>query len=212
MKNERGIDIGDVDVAVFDPHDGGLALFEVKWILEADSVREAKKAEEQILKGIEQIKSNKARLESKPQSFLNRVFIQRRVDASDIKYVKIAVVGNGDIGGPESQNKGVPVFDYDLTREVIHGLEECGIESILSSVSEKHNAFVKEITQMECVMKIKAAGYLLCLPGWSETEPENSSESGQDSRIFRTAPCPCGSGRKYKDCCKRIEQYPDNAL
>ena len=212
LKNERGIEIGDVDVAVFDPTDGGLALFEVKWILDADSARESKKAEEQIVKGIEQIKSNKARLESNPQSFLNSVFIQKRVDASDIKYVKIAVIGNGDIGGHESQNKGVPVFDYDLTREIIRGLEEYNIESLLSSVIEKHNAFAKETAGMECVMKIKAAGYLLCLPGWSETEPEDSSESNQTPTIHRNNPCPCGSGRKYKDCCKKIEQYLDNAL
>lgn len=212
LKNEQGADIGDVDVAVFDPHDGGLALFEVKWILDVDSARESKKAEEQIVKGIEQIKSNKARLESNPQTFLNRVFIQRRVDVSDIKYIKIAVVGRGDIGGHETQNKGVPVFDYDLTCEVIRGLEEYNIESILSSVSEKHNALAKEIAGMECVMKIKAAGYFLCLPGWSEIEPEDSYESDQGSRIFRTAPCSCGSGRKYKDCCIRIEQYADNAF
>lgn len=212
LKNEQGIDIGDVDVAVFDPYDGGLALFEVKWILDADSAREGKKAEEQIVKGIEQVKSNKTRLESNPQSFLNSVFIQKRVDASDINYVKIAVIGSGDIGGHESQNKGVPVFDYDLTREIICGLEEYSIESMLSSVSEKHNAFVKEIAGMECVMKIKAAGYFLCLPGWSGTEPEDSSESAKTPTIYRNNPCPCGSGRKYKDCCIRIEQYADNAF
>ena len=212
LRNEQGIEVGDIDVAVFDPHDGGLALFEVKWILEADSTRESKKAEDQIVKGIEQIKANKARLESNPQSYLNRIFIQRRVDASDIKYIKIAVVGNGDIGGHESQNKGVPVFDYDLTREVISGLEECSIEKMLSAVSDKHNEFVKEIAGLECKMKIKAAGYLLCLTGWGETEPEDSSESGRAPKIYRNNPCLCGSERKYKDCCKRIEQSADNAL
>jgi hypothetical protein len=128
IKNEHGVEVGDVDVAVFDPHDGGLALFEVKWILEADSARESKTAEDQIVKGIQQVKDNKARFESDPQSFLNSVFRQRHVCATDIKYVMIAVVGNGDIGGHESQNKGVPVFDYVLTCEVINRLEECSIK------------------------------------------------------------------------------------
>jgi uncharacterized protein YecA (UPF0149 family) len=85
-------------------------------------------------------------------------------------------------------------------------------KKIMSLVSERHNAFAEETAKMEYVIKIKAAGYLLCLPGWGTTEPEDSYESGQAPRIFRNAPCPCGSGRKYKDCCKRMEQYPDNAL
>jgi len=212
LKDEHGIEVGDVDVAVFDPHEGCLALFEVKWILEADSARESKAAEDQILKGIKQVKDNKARFESDPQHFLDSVFRQRRLHAPDIKCVIIALVGNGDIGGDQSQHEGVPVFDYDLTSEVINELEGCSIEKILSSVSERHNAFAKEIAQKECVMKVKAAGYLLQLPGWGDTQPEDSYESGEPPKIFRTAPCPCGSGRKYKDCCKRIEQYSDNAL
>ena len=30
----------------------------------------------------------------------------------------------------------------------------------------------------------------------SETE-----DAGREKKVSRNAPCPCGSGKKYKDCC-----------
>lgn len=212
LHDEKNTEVGDVDVAVFDSCDGGLALFEVKWILEADSARESKKAEDQIIKGINQVLVNKSRFESDPQDFLKQVFPQRQIDSSDIKYVTVAVVANGDIGGNESQKSSVPVFDYYVTRDILKNQGGLSIQDIISSITEKHKTFADEINKMACVLYVKAGGYLLKAPGYSEVKPEYPSETDQRLRIGKTHPCICGSGRKYKDCCKRIEQYPDNAL
>lgn len=211
LENEHGGVVGDVDVAVFDPIDGGLVLFEVKWLLAADSAREAKVAEDQIVKGIEQVKDNKEQFESDPQVFLKRVFPQRHIDSSDIKYIRVAVVGYGDIGGNKSQNKGVPVFDYDLIQEVTEGLEASGLKKILASIEEKQNTFADEISKRECVLENMAAGYLLRLPGYT-TGSETTTSHKQPLKISSKQPCICGSGRKYRDCCKILEQYTDDVL
>lgn len=208
IKDEQGGVVGDVDVAVFDPIDGGLALFEVKWVLEADSVRESKVAEDQIVKGIEQAKDNKERFEADPQGFLRMISPQRQIYSSDIKYVRVAVIENGHAGGPESQKKGVPVFDYDLIWEVAAGLEVSGLKKILGLIEEKQNTFADEINKRECVLENMAAGYLLRLPGYS-TGPEMTGSHNQSLKISNSQPCICGSGRKYRDCCKRLAQYMD---
>ncbi|MFC1921404.1 YecA family protein [Chloroflexota bacterium] len=204
LKDEHGGVVGDVDVAVFDTKDGGLALFEVKWVLEADSVRESKVAEDQIVKGIEQVKENKERFESDPQNFLKMVFPQKHIDSSDIKYFRIVVVGNGDTGGHEPQKKGVPVFDYDLMREVTEGLEAAGLEEILTSIKAKQNTFIDEINKRECVIETMAAGYLFRLPGY-DTRPGPTASYKKPPRISNSQPCICGSGRKFRDCCKKLE-------
>ncbi len=211
LKDKYGGVVGDVDVAVFDIKDGGLALFEVKWVLEADSARESKVAEDQIVKGIEQVKDNKERFESDPQGFLRRVFPQRQIDSSDIKYVRVAVVGNGNIGGHESQKKGVQVFDFKLIQEVTGEFRASGLEKILASIEEKQNTFIDEINKRECVMETMVAGYLLRLPGYN-TGSEMTSSHNQPLKISSHQSCICGSGRKYRDCCKRLEQYTDDVL
>lgn len=203
LKDEYGGDIGDVDVAVFDSVEGGLALFEVKWILEADSVRESKVAEDQIIKGIKQVKDNNRRYESAPQRFLKMIFPQTHIDSSSIKYVRIAVVGNGNTGGHAPQKQGVPVFDYDLMREVTEGIEAASLEKILTSIEEKQNTFVDEINKRECVIETMTAGYLLRLPGY-DTEPEPTVSYKKPLKISNSQPCICGSGRKFRDCCKRL--------
>jgi len=205
LKDERGGIVGDVDVAVFDSKDGGLALFEVKWVLEADSVRETKVAEDQIVKGIEQVKDNKERFESDPQSFLKMVFPQRHIDPSDIKYFRMAVVANGSTGGHESQKKEVPVYDYDLMRDVTEGLEEASLENILVSIEGKQNTFIDEINKRECVIEIMATGYLIRLPGYEVGSVPTASYE-KPPKTVNLQPCLCGSGRKFKDCCKRLEQ------
>lgn len=204
LKDENGSVICDVDVAVFDAEDGGLALFEVKWVLEADSARESKVAEDQIVKGMEQVKDNEARFHSDPQRFLRSIFPQRRVDSSDVKYVRVAVIGNGDTGGLESQKKGVPVFVYDIMREVSEGLENASLNQTLASIEKRQNEFVEKINEQEVVMKTFAAGYLLCLPGY-ETGPELIPGNTKQLRISNSQPCICGSGRKFRDCCKVLE-------
>lgn len=203
LKDEHGGVVGDVDVAIFDRNDGGLALFEVKWVLEPDSVRESMAAENQIAKGIEQVKDNKKRFESLPQKFLKMVFPQRHIDSSDIKYVRIAVIGNGDTGGHEPQKQGVPAFDYDLMKEVIEGLEAPGLEKVLTSIEEKQNTFIDKINEQECVMETMAAGYLVRLPGYT-TEPEPMVSDNKPFKISNSQPCICGSGRKFRDYCKRL--------
>jgi len=98
LTNEKGQRIGDVDVAVFDPSDGLLALFEVKWLIEPDSPRETIRANQEIAYGIDQVLRNKHEFEQYGPSFLKQVFPNYEIEIASVREVKCFVIGHGDVG------------------------------------------------------------------------------------------------------------------
>jgi hypothetical protein len=204
--------IGDVDVAVFDPSDGMLAMFEVKWIIEPDSIRETLRADEEILEGVNQALTYKSEFESEPERFLKQVFPGRKVEPSDVKSVIVAVVANGDIGGKEVMKTNVPVMDYYLTSDCIKEKSICSLNQIIMHVLHKHKTLADEIAQKSHVMQIKASGYLFKIPGYGNLTKADLMIEEVKSSIGRTHRCPCGSSLKYKDCCKPLESYRDDVL
>ncbi|MGB2815381.1 MAG: SEC-C metal-binding domain-containing protein [Dehalococcoidales bacterium] len=212
LTDKQGRQIGDVDVALFDPNDGTLALFEVKWIIEPDSSRETLIADEEILKGVNQALTCQSEFESDPEMFLSQVFPGREIAPSDVKSIRVAVVANGDIGGEETMKTNVPVMDYYLTSDCIKEKAGNSLNEIITHVLNRHNTLADEVAQKSYVMQIKAGGYLFKLPAWGNRSNADLMIEEVKPSIGRTHPCPCGSSLKYKDCCKPIETYRDDAL
>lgn len=43
-------------------------------------------------------------------------------------------------------------------------------------------------------------------PPVTEDTPEAPAQAGKPEKVRRNDPCPCGSGKKYKACCIRLEE------
>jgi hypothetical protein len=205
-------EIGDVDVTIFDPEDGLLALFEVKWIIEPDSVQETIEADRKIFEGTNQVLACKSQFESDPQDFLKQVFPNRLIEASKINKIQIGVIVYGDVGGNDTIKSGVPIFDYYLTCEAIKEKAGQSLRIILDHARLKHDTICTDITRKSLVMRIKLGGILFVLPGYGKKLKRNNTSEKSTPNLGRTSPCICGSGKKYKDCCKNLETYEDDVL
>jgi hypothetical protein len=166
LNNEQGQRIGDVDVAVFDPSDGLLALFEVKWLIEPDSPRETIRAEQEIAYGIDQVLKSKHEFEKNASSFLKQVFPNHKIEAASVKEVKCYVVGYGDVGFKDDEDNGVYVLDYLLSIEIVTASKNTPLRQLLLRIIDKQRGISDAIRKGATTMSIKLAGYMLRLPGF----------------------------------------------
>jgi len=213
LRDSQGRNAGDIDVAVFDVRDGTLVLLEVKWIIEPDSIQETLNTNQQISKGIEQIKRAWRQFESHPGSFLKQIFPNNKIEPSDVKDLRIAVIANGDVGSSlEVTKSDVPVLDYYVTYDCVNETPNSALSAILNRTAEKHAKLAAQIGHKAYVMQVKAGGFLFRLPGYRQQTAQDPPIEGRRAIHGRTFLCLCGSGLKYKDCCKPLEGFYDDVL
>jgi hypothetical protein len=212
LTNEQGQRIGDVDVAVFDPSDGLLALFEVKWLIEPDSPKETIRAEQEIAYGIDQILRNRREFEKDAPSFLKQVFPNHKIEIASVKEVKCYVIGHGDVGCKDDEYNGVYVLDYLLSIDIITASQNIPLRELLSRIIDKQRGISDAIRDGATSMSIKLAGYMLRLPGFRPSTIPYLAENVRTKPPGRNSPCICGSGRKYKKCCLELEKYADDVI
>lgn len=212
LKNKQGRKIGDVDVAVFDPSDGLLALFEVKWLIEPDSPKETARTEQEIAYGIDQVLRNRCEFEQNASSFLKQVFPNYKIEVESVREVECYVIGYGDVGCKDDEDNGVYILDYLLSTDIITASQHIPLGQLLSRIIDKQRQISDAIRNGATTMSIKLAGYMLRLPGF---KPSTTPYSAKNERIKppgRNSPCICGSGRKYKKCCLKLEDYTDDFI
>jgi len=205
LTDEQGQTIGDVDVAAFDPCNGLLALFEVKWLIEPDSARETIKSDMEVAHGIEQALGCRREFEKDRPRFLKQVFPQDGMEVSTVKDVKCYVIAHGNVGCKDDEKNEVYVLDYLLSIDTIIDSTNVSLRETLSRIVNKQIEISNSIEERARPLRIKLAGYLICLPSFGALTmpiPRKSLETKQRRRNDR---CICGSGRKYKKCCLEIE-------
>ena len=212
LTNEQGQIIGDVDVAVFDPSDGLLALFEVKWLIEPDSPKETIRADQEIAYGIDQALRNRREFEKDAHSFLKKVFPNHKIEIASVKEVKCYVIGYGNVGCRDDEDNGVYVLDYLLSIDIITAFQNIPLRQLLSRIIDKQRDISDSIRDGATTMSIKLAGYMLRLPGFRPSTIPNLAENLRTKPPGKNSPCICGSGRKYKKCCLKLEKYAEDII
>jgi uncharacterized protein YecA (UPF0149 family) len=208
----QGRTIGDVDVAVFDPADGLLALFEVKWLIEPDSPKETTRAEQRIAGGIEQVLRNRHEFERDAPNFLKKVFVNHKIEITSVTEVKCYVVGHGYVGLKDDEDSGVYILDYLLSIDIIAASKNIPLRQLLTLILAKQREISDSISNQASTLRIKLAGCLLRLPGFSPPATPYLLKSTRTQPTGRNSPCICGSGMKYKKCCLELESYADDVV
>lgn len=204
--------ISDVDVAAFDPFDGLLAIFQVKWLIEPDSIRETVRTDAQISYAIEQSRRCKDAFEKGRSRFLREVFPGSHIGASAVKELKCYVVARGDMGNKDDEENDIYVLDYLLSIDTIANSADLPLRQILSRVVSKQAEISNLIEETAHRLKIKLAGYLIRLPGYSAVLRPITTRGSKTEQPRRNDPCICGSGRKYKKCCLDLANYDEDVM
>jgi len=66
------------------------------------------------------------------------------------------------------------------------------MESMYSRIAQKHVDMIQEIRDLN---------YSHLSRKERQADIQSIRNSSTDPKIMRNEPCPCGSGRKYKNCC-----------
>jgi hypothetical protein len=108
----------------------------------------------------------------------------------------------------------IPQIVYFPVREIIKASMPTGssLHEIIAYLIESQKRMSDDIEQKICVLQIKVGGYLVKMPGYGNFSNSNVQHDIGKTFVGRTSPCPCGSGLKYKDCCKPLEVYQDDNL
>ncbi|MFC1962612.1 YecA family protein [Chloroflexota bacterium] len=203
--------VGDVDVAVFDPSEGLLVLFEVKWLIEPDSPRETIKAHMELETGIKQVLRNKSEFTRDPTNFLTQVFPDRTVEVTAIKDLKCFVAARGSVGHKDDWQNQVLILDYSLSSDIIASSGNSSLRQMIEAVIDQQRILSDFAAKRAGIMRMKLAGYLFCLPGYGNFI-EKPPVHRRRKEVERNNPCLCGSGLKYKKCCLGLEKYSENAM
>lgn len=212
LKNRQGRIIGDVDTAVFDPTEGYLAIFELKWLIEPDSMREAMKADREISKGIEQVLLMKSEFDGDVYNFLNQVFPGCGITPAKVKELRPFVIGHGDVGGQMAAQSNMPVLDYFLTLEILQKYANRSLREILTLMLQQQQRLSEATAKKYHPMQVKLAGFLFRLPGYGDTRELSIFHNPSKPNLRRNDRCLCGSGIKYKDCCWELKDYIEDAF
>jgi hypothetical protein len=212
LTNEQGRTIGEVDVAAFDPSDGLLVLFEVKWLIEPDSVRETLKSDIEIVHGIEQVLRCRRYFEKDRARFLKQVFPHDNVEISAVSELRCYVIANGNVGTKDDKENEVYVLDYLLCIDTVTDSTNISLRQILSRIVNKQIEISNSIDEGAQRLRIKLAGYLIRQPGFG-VHPMPILEKGlRTIHPSRNDRCICGSGRKYKKCCLELDGYTEDVV
>lgn len=208
----KGETISDVDVAAFDPLDGLLAIFEVKWLIEPDSTREAIRTDQEITYAIEQSIRCKREFHNDRSRFLKQVFPDRDVGVSALTDIKCYVVARGDTGNKDDEENDIYVLDYLLSIDTITNSTNVPLRQILSRVIDKQVEISNSIEAGAHALKVKLAGYLIHLPGYGAVAGPIVKRGIRTEQPRRNDRCVCGSGRKYKKCCLELASYDEDIV
>jgi hypothetical protein len=212
IRDNQGKTIGDVDVAVYDKREGLLAIFELKWLIEPDSIREAVKADQEISRGIEQVSVMQSEYERDSSSFLEQIFPDGSVKPDEVRELKSYVVGHGDIGGKKSADSHIPVLDYFLICDIVSKADVLPLSELLTRVINQQQVLLQEIVKKHLTMQVKLGGFLFRLPGYGDRPATSIFGDARKLKIGRNDRCLCGSGIKYKICCQELEGYIEDAF
>jgi hypothetical protein len=198
-----GEEITDVDLVVFDHRDKNLLIVQIKWVIGYDSFQEQTHCEQELQKGISQLKLCKDEVNNNIEHFIHEVFSDTELKKETIENTYYYLIGRGSIGtGIEDDEENIVVLDYDMCLEYLIKKEYGTINDRLQALARYQNNLEKEILDDIAFLPMNIGGYSL------KTEGRNSTKFKVKRVVPSFSPkdaCLCGSGKAYKDCCKGLD-------
>lgn len=196
--------VTDVDVAVFDPMAEALALAEVKWLTEPADPREVRRADDEVAKGIKQVRAAAAFVRQHPAIAEKLLFPSGTAKFTESIRIRALVIGRGHVGSRHVADPHVPILDYGL----VAGLAATTVgsrrlEGIIDLLLARMRAPQRGTDYRASSVVISLAGYCFHIPAFRPrlVPPNMSLPSGEGiPKASRNDLCPCGSGLKYKRC------------
>ena len=187
----------DLDYAIYDISNNTVLMCELKWLIEADAAQEVDARELDIFHGCQQIQTLCEYAEDYPHEFMTTVFGEKK--HANFSFIACVISKKGI----RVKGNSVPVISlssfleyYKKSSTLQEFFNVIKGRNFLTGIPERFSTYDKDI--------IEYAGYRFELPGLIKVK-KRISDIIKKTKIGRNQPCPCGSGKKYKKCCGRIE-------
>jgi len=212
IRDKSGKTVGDIDVGVLDVKTNHVVLFELKWIIDPDSVYETMRADTEIEEGVQQLNRFKIMLEKEGDFYFKQIFPSESIEYKDVKKLEFYVVGNGNIGSVKTIRAGMRVFDYTMTVDLLGANRFTTLAQFVVGIIKVHDMAISAVAKKECQGQFKLGGFVFRFPAFGDPGGRYYISMDSPNSTGVNAPCVCGSGRKYKKCCRDIDNYIDEAI
>jgi len=159
--------LGDVDLATFDPRSDVLLLAELKWRSPAAGSHEARSRDLKLLEGIDQVRKATSFVLDHPARAADQLFGPHQVGLSSATDIRCAVIGRGHLGSFGVDKHGVGVWDFHRVQDYLRD-EASGKE--LSAVVDDLHALMRHWTapmDLQIVERsVALAGYNVRIPAF----------------------------------------------
>lgn len=184
----------DVDYAIWDKTSNTIMICELKWLVEADSTSEVFARIQDIEHGCKQVSKILKYAQDNTCKFCDKVFGISEFDS--IPLITGCVVSKRGI---RVDNSDIPVISSNTLLELLQHNTVYETFTIIANktylipASKNFEFGFKEVTY---------AGYTFEIPALLKDRPIGRGTFKRvRAKIGRNDPCPCGSGKKYKECC-----------
>jgi len=111
--------LGDVDLATFDPQSDVLLLAELKWQSPAAGSHEARSRDLKLLEGMDQVRKAASFVLDHPARAADQLFGTHQVRLSSATDLRCAVIGRGHLGSFGVDKHGVGVWDFHRVQDYL---------------------------------------------------------------------------------------------
>jgi hypothetical protein len=134
LRDASGRPITDVDVAVFDRQCSFLALFEVKWLIDVETAREIRDADNQLQHGLEQLDSAERFARASPGEFFRQVFSEGDIAIEGELRTFKALVGLGHVGSHVGALRHAVILAYPVARDFMQCTADVSLEALCNEL------------------------------------------------------------------------------
>jgi hypothetical protein len=197
LKDPQGKEIGDADVAIFDPGERYLLLVEVKWLIPPEDIHEVLDTDEALIEGVHQVVRAQEWVRADPERSIQLLFPGAPQSDPPLR-IDAVVLCRGAIGSECIGEPDVPIYDYD---QCVSAIESLGSDP-LSSLMNRF-ASTLELNGHSLRTKVTYQSVAICGTDFRVPSIEFSAEPYPSKKPGRNEQCDCGSGLKFKKCCGR---------
>lgn len=184
----------DADYAIWDKESNSILICELKWLIEADSTPEVFSRIEDIETGCRQVTDMLDYAQDHCFEFCDKVF-GIRISHNAPKVIGCVVSKKGI----RAKNSNIPVISLHV---FLNLLRHNSIGETFESIRDRTYLLPPPPSFKFGLKEISYAGYTFEIPALLKDSPTAKGTYKRIApKIGRNAPCPCGSGKKYKKCC-----------
>ena len=203
IEDSCGKPLVDVDLAVLDELNGYLAFIEVKWLIEPDSFQEESNAQQEIHKGIAQLRIIEKMLDLDKNGLILKIFNDKQIKPECVTDIHYFLISQGEVHSRVNSDR-IDILDYQLSYRMLEKNILLPLKNRFAEIIEYHNNLKVKTSNDMVYNCTKLGGYLFQTLGLSMKGPIREKKPSSPKE-----PCSCGSGKSYGSCCQILEDYEE---